>query len=73
MHHELKSWPSFFQRVWDDDKHFEVRKNDRGFQAGDTLQLSEYLPEEDSYSGRFITVQVNYVLTRDALASELRE
>ena len=31
MTHELKILPMYFQAVWDGDKTFEVRKNDRGY------------------------------------------
>lgn len=46
MRHELKIWPQYFCRVEDGSKTFEVRKNDRGFQLGDTVILKEYDPEE---------------------------
>ena len=44
MTHELKIWPQYFCRVKDGTKTFEVRKNDRGFQPGDTVVLREYDP-----------------------------
>jgi hypothetical protein len=40
--HQLKTWPSYFQPVWTGEKTFEVRFNDRGYQAGDVLDLREY-------------------------------
>ena len=30
--HKLKTWPSYFQRVWTGEKTFEVRLDDRGYQ-----------------------------------------
>lgn len=47
MIHELKVWPDYFKRLADESKTFEIRKNDRGFQAGDTLILREYDPAGD--------------------------
>jgi hypothetical protein len=47
MLHELKTLPSYFARIEDGSKTFEVRRNDRGFQAGDVLQLREYNPGGD--------------------------
>lgn len=47
MIHELKVWPVWFKRLADGSKTFEIRRNDRGFQAGDTLILREYDPAGD--------------------------
>lgn len=44
MIHELKIWPQYYCRVANGTKTFEVRKNDRGFQPGDTVILKEYDP-----------------------------
>ena len=40
MNHILKIWPEFYDLL--DAKHFEVRKNDRHFQKGDTVTLREW-------------------------------
>lgn len=45
MRHDLKIWPQYFCRVQDGSKTFEVRKNDRGFQPGDTVVLREWDPK----------------------------
>lgn len=42
MKHELKIWPQYYCRVADGSKTFELRKNDRGFQPGDTVRLREW-------------------------------
>jgi hypothetical protein len=59
--HELKTWPEYFQAVWDCRKTFEVRKDDRGFRVGDRLLLREWSPE-GGYTGRQLTARVRYVL-----------
>ena len=59
--HELKTWPEYFEAVWDGRKAFEIRKNDRNFQVGDWLILREWGPITD-YSGREIYAEVTYVL-----------
>lgn len=41
--HVLKVAPEYFEALADGTKTFEVRKNDRGFQKGDTLILWEYV------------------------------
>ena len=37
MIHELKTAPVYFNRSWSGEKLFEVRKNDRHFQKGDSI------------------------------------
>ena len=62
MIHELKTWPVYFQAVLDGKKTFEYRKNDRGFQVGDTLNLREFVDCSDTYTGREVQVKVTYFL-----------
>jgi hypothetical protein len=50
--HRLKTWPGFFAGLADGTKTAEVRRNDRGFQAGDVLVLREFNAETDDYTGR---------------------
>jgi len=40
--HILKVQPPYFEALFDGSKTFEVRRNDRAFQTGDTLILWEY-------------------------------
>ncbi len=61
MRHELKCHPPHFQAVWDDEKRFELRKDDRGYLVGDTLWLREW-EESAGYSGREIVVEVTYLI-----------
>lgn len=44
--HYLNTWPQFFDAVERGDKNFEVRKDDRAYQAGDTLILAYYDPNK---------------------------
>lgn len=44
MNHALKVVGSLFPRLADGSKTFEVRKDDRGYQTGDTLTLREWHP-----------------------------
>ena len=69
--HELKTDPEPFMDVWQYVKKFEIRKNDRDFQVGDTLILrqtnhsaadmeSKNLPLQ--YTGRKFVCTVAYIL-----------
>ena len=63
MTHELKTWPIFYQAIWEGNKTFEVRKNDRNFKVGDQLILKEWRLQTESYTGRAMSVDVLYTLS----------
>ena len=52
--HELKTWPWYFSEILTGVKQFELRKNDRNFECGDTLLLREWDPDTKEYTGREI-------------------
>lgn len=60
--HELKTWPDMFDLVWRDLKRFEIRNDDRGFNAGDILHLREWSPDSGEYSGRELRAKVTCVI-----------
>lgn len=62
MRHELKTLPRFFWRVADNQKGFEVRKNDRDFQVGDDVTLIYFNPEDKNDYNDPIYVKITYVL-----------
>lgn len=62
MTHSLKTWPEYYQRIVSGEKTFEVRKNDRDYQTGDYLDLQEYDPASNKYTGSSITKKVSYIL-----------
>jgi hypothetical protein len=70
--HVLKIWPEYFEAVASGAKTFEVRKNDRGFEVGDTLSLHEFEPGSDGgYTGRSVVRRVSYILSSAAFGLEL--
>jgi hypothetical protein len=60
--HVLKTWPEFFQAMFDGSKCCDVRKNDRGFLVGDVLLLCEWNPTNKSPTGRKLLVKVIHIL-----------
>lgn len=65
MLHRLKTVQPFFNAVWNGEKLFEVRKNDRDFQPDDHLLLQEYDParrEDEAYTGARIICAITYIL-----------
>lgn len=69
--HELKTWSEGFNAIWYGSKRHEVRRNDRNFQAGDTVILREFQvgepnaadeeAREDRYLGRAIVAKIGHV------------
>lgn len=59
MFHNLKIAPSYFEAVKENKKTFELRRNDRNFNVGDTLNLEGFQGE---YTGRNIQVKITYIL-----------
>jgi hypothetical protein len=64
--HELKCWPEFFDAIADGRKRHDLRRStDRDFRVGDILQLREFDPSSDFYTGRSQAVRVTYVTSAD--------
>lgn len=69
VEHELKCWPGYFPDVMLGSKPFEVRRDDRDFQRGDTLLLREW-DDRNGYSGRKCWRLITYVLPGDQFGIE---
>jgi hypothetical protein len=63
--HELKTWPPYFAAIRAGTKRFELRKNDRAFQIGDTLVLREFDPGPAAYTGQVEERVIEYILGED--------
>lgn len=83
--HELKAWPSYFRPVWDGEKTFEIRFDDRGFQRGDLVNLREWdrglgcdcrsthhADDCARYTGRRITAEIGFVTASTAPRGQQR-
>lgn len=62
MIHKLKILPQYFEDKLQGMKKWEVRKNDRPFKDGDTLQLEEW-SEETGYTGRLLQEYIKKIYT----------
>jgi hypothetical protein len=60
MRHELKTWPEYFEEVMKGNKPFEIRRDDRNYQIGDTLILQEYTMT-NGYTDREVVADVTYI------------
>ncbi|WP_320204916.1 DUF3850 domain-containing protein [Cronobacter malonaticus] len=59
--HNLKILPEHYSAVCAGVKRAELRKNDRDYRAGDTLDLCEWDKDDESFTGEFISVTVTHV------------
>jgi hypothetical protein len=62
MIHDLKIWPEFFSDLIAGKKNFELRKDDRPYQVGDTLRLYEWDPKIQAYTGLYAERDISYLL-----------
>jgi Domain of unknown function (DUF3850) len=60
--HELKSWPGQFQAIWTGRKRAEFRRDDRGYQVGDLLDLCEWDPSRQQYTGFRLTARGTHLV-----------
>lgn len=63
--HVLKTWPEPFAALWTGSKTAEFRRDDRGFQPGDRLELREYDPATETYRGRWIAATIGDIRRGD--------
>lgn len=61
-YHELKTISPFFEDVANGTKTFEIRRNDRDFQAGDVLILRQWNERDQMFGQRLVVRRVTCVL-----------
>ena len=69
MRHELNIYEKYFEAQVKGLKTFELRKNDRNFQVGDSLKLNEFNGWGPMagyhYTGRYCLVNIIHILTEE--------
>ncbi len=60
--HNLKCYPEYFREAQRGNKKFEIRVNDRDFKKGDRINLEEFDPVKNQYTGASEIYQINYIL-----------
>lgn len=73
--HEVKCWPAYFGPIRRREKNFDVRRDDRGYQKGDTVVLREWNPPANSgytgsYTGNDESRKIKFILTGGQLGIE---
>lgn len=71
VEHTVKCWPDYFDAIERGEKTFDVRRDDRGYQKGDTLRLQKYKigsgfvssPDGGRFSIHELRREITYVLT----------
>lgn len=59
--HELKIWPAGFEAVLSGQMNFQIRRDDRGFEPGDVIDLREFRAGVGAYTDRSLRRVVTYV------------
>jgi ribosomal protein S17 len=65
MTHELKCWPQYFDAIYRNEKNFDVRRDDRGFQKGDMVVLRRTRPDAKHEIDYDVDGKVKYSLIRE--------
>ena len=61
--HDLKTWPEPFVALAEGRKRFEYRRDDRGYQVGDSLRLRQWVNDAVGgyYTGAEVRARVVYI------------
>lgn len=70
--HNVKIWPEFFDEVQTGERPVEMRIDDRGYEAGDTIRLEEWDPGKMTYTGRVTEKKIIHVMKITELRAEIR-
>ena len=59
--YRVKSWPEQFAEIAD-GRPFDVRKNDRGYAAGDVVEFQEFDDRKGTFTGRKLKRRITHTL-----------
>lgn len=62
MTHELKILKEYFNEVFNENKTFEIRKNDRDYKVGDILILKEWDSKNKVFTGQKVIRVVAHIM-----------
>lgn len=75
--HTLKCWTENFQATWDGVQTYSIRKNDRDYGVGGSLQIEEFVPYSwdfiadkaigAHYTGRIMGAEIIHITLADTL------
>lgn len=63
MLHQLKIQKEYYEAIYTEKKKFEIRRDDRPYEAGDYLLLQMY--ENDFFKGEEMLCKVDYIYRGD--------
>lgn len=63
MNHVVKSWSMFYRDIETGERTSDIRENDRRYAVGDTMDLREFDPVKNRYTGRSQFVKITYIQT----------
>ena len=61
--HSIKCWPPYFGAIRRKEKNFDVRRDDRGYQKGDTVVLREWDQSSVRFTGNDEHRKIKFILT----------
>lgn len=67
IHHDIKCIDPYFTDVKNGLKLFEIRKNDRNYQKGQTVLLRQFDPEKGEYSGNWVLCKITCLPSHEGI------
>ena len=58
--HVLKCWPKYFEELFSGKKTFDIRRNDRDYKVGEFLDIKEWCPTTEKFSGRSVFFKISH-------------